>query len=84
MRKPDSDFLLAKRVQHSRATDGKTENGSQRGNQQEVGAEMKDVGEEGGDGEDESEHIEPKWSANPTTQLSFFVSAQAQLQQKGG
>jgi len=73
-------------VQNSRAADGKTENGSQRGNQQEVGAEVKDVGEDGGDGENESQHVKPEGSAYRSAQIfirvSVFFSAQAQLQQE--
>jgi hypothetical protein len=62
--KPASGFLLAEGVQHGGAADGEADYGSQRGDQQEVGAEVEDVGEYGSDREDESQYIEPERGAN--------------------
>ena len=69
-------------MQHSGSTDGEAENGSQRGNQQKIAAETKDVGEDGGDGKDESQNIEPEGRADRSVQIFIPVSAQAQLQQE--
>jgi hypothetical protein len=63
-RKPTSGSLLAEGVQHGGAADGEADHGSQRGDQQEVGAEVEDVGEDGSDREDESQYIEPERGAN--------------------
>ena len=35
---------------------------------------MKDVGEDGGDGEDESQHVEPEGSADRSAQIFIRVS----------
>ena len=76
-RKPDSHLLLAKGVQHGDAADGEANYGSQRGDQQEGGTEAKDISKDGGDGEGESEYIEPERGVDRVT----LVLAEAELQQ---
>lgn len=60
--------------------DGEADYGSESGDQCEVGAEVEDVGCDGGDREDESNHVEPErgvyWSAE--------IFAEPELQQKSG
>ena len=65
-------------MQHGGAAEGEAEYGSQRGDQKKVRAEVKDVGKYGRDGENESQHIEPKRGTDGQ------IFAQTQLQQEGG
>ena len=76
-RKPDSYLLFAKGVQDGHAADGETNYGSQGGDQQDGGAEVKDISEDGGDGEDEAEYVEPERGADRIA----LVLAETELQQ---
>ncbi len=67
-------------MQHGGAADGEADYGSQRGDQQEVGAEVEDVGEDGSDREDESQYIEPERGANRRAQ----VFPETELKQESG
>src|ERR1700726_1486253 len=79
-RKPDSPLLLAKGVQDGDAADREANHGSQRGDQQDGGAEVKDISEDGGDGKDEAEYIEPERGADRIA----LVLAETELQQERG
>jgi len=65
-------------VENSGAADGKAENRSQCRDEHDIGAEVHDVGDDGSEGEDETQHVEPEWGANPGA--AFF--AKAKLQEK--
>ena len=67
-------------MQHGDAADGEAENGSEGGDQHEVGGEVEDVGKYSGDREEESQHVEPERSADWGAQ----VFAETELQQEGG
>jgi hypothetical protein len=64
------------------SADGEADNGSQRGHQHEIGAEVKDVGQHGGDREDESQYVEPQRGVDLGGSLGAQVLAKAQLQQQ--
>ncbi len=78
-RTPTSGFLT-QGVQDGGAADGEADHGSQRGDEQEVGAEVEEVGEDGGDREDQSHYIEPERGADRRGQ----VFAETQLQEQSG
>jgi hypothetical protein len=69
-------------MQDSGPADRKADNGSQRGYQHEIGAEVKDVGQNGGDGEDDSQYVEPQWGVDLGGSLRAQVLAKTQLQQE--
>lgn len=82
MRKPgvwsrNSHFLFAKGVQDGDAADSEANHGTQRCDQQDGGAEVKDISEDGGDGEDKSEYVEPERGADRIA----LVLAEPELQQ---
>lgn len=62
------------------AADGEADDGSEGGDQHEVGAEVEDVGEDCGDGEDESQGVDPERSAD----WGAEVFAETELQQESG
>ncbi len=67
-------------MQDGDAADGEADHGSQRGDLHYGRAEVEDVGGDGGDREDESQHIEPERGADWSAQ----VFAKTQLQQQSG
>ena len=76
----DSCLLLAKSSEDGDAAAREADHCSQRGDQHYVRAEVEEVGEDGGDREDESQHIEPERRADWSAQ----VFAKAELQQESG
>ena len=66
-------------MENGGAADGEAENRSQCGDEHDIGAEVHNVGDDGAEGEDESQYVEPEGSADPAD--AFF--AKAKLQEKG-
>ena len=75
---PDSDSLLTEGTQHGGSADAEADYCSQRGEQQEVRAKMEKVGEDGGQGEDKSKHIEPERGADGQ------IFAETEFEQESG
>lgn len=67
-------------MQDHDTADGEAADGSERGHEHKVGAEMADVSEDRGNRADQSQYVEPEWRAN----LSAQVPAQTKLQQERG
>jgi hypothetical protein len=66
-------------VQHDNAADAETRHGRQRDTLRRACAEVQTIGEDGSDGAEQSQHIEPERGADAADILT-----QAQLQEKGG
>ena len=71
-------------MQDGGSADGEADDSSQCGHQHEIGTEVKQVGCYGGDGEDDSQYVQPQRSAYSGACLSVRVLAQAELQQESG
>lgn len=62
------------------AAEGEADDGSEGGEEEFVGAEMKLVGEDGGEGEQDCEDVEAERGADRGSE----IASQAELEQKGG
>jgi hypothetical protein len=88
VRKPRAGLasFFAQGVENGGSADGEADDGSERGDQHEVRAEAKNVGEYGSDCEDQSQHVQPKRSADfgASFGAQISISAQTQLRQQSG
>lgn len=71
-------------MQDGGSADGEADDGSERGDQHEIGAEVREVGDHGGDGEDDSQNVQPERSADLGACQGVRVIAQPELQQESG
>ncbi len=74
----DSDFLFAQSAQHNRAAYRETDHGSEGSHLHQVGAEVKSIGKNRGDGAQQAEHIEPQRSAY----RDAYIFSETKLHQK--
>ena len=77
-------LIFAECAENGGAADGEAENGSQSGDEHEIGAEVHEVGDHGSEGEDESEHVEPERGANPAAALRAKTKLQEKSRESDG